>query len=74
MKLQPPTNWGFYCIRQGHVQLTTFSSQSSRNTIRICGPGDLVGYGGWETAIMDPHAAYALGKVSACFFSASNFL
>lgn len=65
---------GFYCIRQGHVQVTTFSPKSNRNTLRICGPGDLVGYGGWETTIVDPHAAYALGEVSACFFPASNFL
>ncbi len=62
---------GFLCLQGGYVKLSYVYAARSR-PVRICGPGDLVGYGYW-------HCDYrlvpeALDTVAACFFERERFL
>lgn len=62
---------GVMCIRSGYVKLSYAYAEQSR-PVRICGPGDLVGYGYWHCdARMVPEA---LEDTSACFFEKERFL
>lgn len=62
---------GFWCVRSGYVKLRYAYAGMSR-PVRICGPGDLVGYGHWHD---DCHLdAEALEPVSGCFFDKDRFL
>lgn len=56
---------GFYCIQSGYVKLT-----SEEGVIRICGPGDLVGFGMGE---VDSEEIVALEEGAACFFTNQLF-
>lgn len=59
----------FYIIEQGHVCL---SYQKHRtNPVRICGPGDILGYG--EIHFKCPHNARTLNNVSAWKFNYREF-
>jgi len=62
---------GFWCVRSGYVKLSYAYAGLSR-PVRICGPGDLVGYGHWH----DDYrlVAEALEPVSGCFFERDRFL
>lgn len=61
---------GFYCLQSGHVKIY-FKSGVKNNTVRICGPGDLIGYGDWHTG--DSHGVRALSQGLACYLDGSNF-
>lgn len=61
---------GFYCLQAGHARLF-FKSEKKTNTVRICGPGDFLGYGDWYTA--DTHGAVALSSGVACYFDRLGF-
>ncbi|MGE4231719.1 MAG: Crp/Fnr family transcriptional regulator [Bacteriovoracia bacterium] len=60
---------GFYCIRRGHLKLEVDRSKDTR-TVRICGPGDLVGFDSDGTR---KHVVTALEDGTACFFSWGTF-
>ena len=57
---------GFYCIQLGHVR-ECLPRDSRDKILRICGPGDLVGFGSTQ------YAVEALEPVSACFFPFQDF-
>lgn len=60
---------GFYCIQSGHLKLGRENVQKS-GVVRICGPGDLVGY---ETSTSLPSAQMIEdGKI--CFIKMEEFL
>lgn len=62
---------GFWCMQSGYVTLSYAYAELSR-PVRICGPGDLIGYGHWH----DDYrlVAKTLEPVSACFFDKDRFL
>lgn len=57
----------FYCILRGNVKL----SDKQGAVIRICGPGDIIGYD--VTKNHDYYAATALGDVNVCAFDKELF-
>lgn len=59
----------FYILVSGHAKLTYQKHKSF--PVRICGPGDFVGYGEWHCKY--PHRAEALGAVRAWRFSKTSF-
>jgi CRP-like cAMP-binding protein len=62
---------GVVCIRSGYVKVSHVYAKRSR-PVRICGPGDLVGYGYWHCDTrMVPEA---LEDTSGCFFEKKRFL
>ena len=61
---------GLWCIRSGYVKLSYTYGNLTR-PIRICGPGDLVGYGHWHCD--HRFVAEALEAVSACLLEKERF-
>ena len=60
---------GFYCVRDGYLKLSRINLGEKR-TVRICGPGDLVGFG--KQAAIESGALVAesiLQPAQLCFFS-----
>lgn len=57
---------GFYCIRSGHIR-ECLTSQMRDKILRICGPGDLAGFGS------DAYSLSSLEAGEACFLSFEKF-
>lgn len=60
---------GFYCIQNGHLKLGRKDVQKS-GVVRICGPGDLVGY---ETSTQI-QSAQMIEDGNICFIKMEEFL
>lgn len=62
---------GIVCIRSGYAKVSYVYAKQSR-PVRICGPGDLLGYGYWhcDTRLVPE----ALEMMSVCFFEKGSFL
>jgi len=60
---------GFYCVQQGHGQVG-YADDYKSGVVRICGPGDLIGY---ETS-SGKIQALALDQMKVCFFPRNSFL
>lgn len=56
---------GFYCIQEGHIKI---ESAVKAGVIRICGPGDIVGYENTG------HVAHAMEVSKVCFINRAEFL
>lgn len=59
----------FYCVQQGHLKLGT-EGTLDKGIIRICGPGDLVGY---DTSTFHRNIQF-LEKGKICFIQRSEFI
>ncbi|MGZ3768372.1 MAG: Crp/Fnr family transcriptional regulator [Bdellovibrio sp.] len=56
-----------YCIKRGSVRLST----SDGGVIRICGPGDIIGYQGIDNSCT--YTASTIGEVQVCCFDRELF-
>ena len=68
-----PLASGFYCVRDGYLSVGANLSDGP-NTVRICGPGDLIGYGTWDASLNGAHTLKAIKEGSVCFFEKNDFL
>jgi CRP/FNR family transcriptional regulator len=66
--------FGFYCIQSGHIKLNSIDKNKSQRTIRICGPGDLIGYGETESKAGISYLGQALEAGTACYFDENSFV
>ena len=62
---------GFLCMKRGYVKLDYKYAKLAR-PVRICGPGDLVGYGNWHCDYRVVPVALEAG--CACFIEKASFL
>ncbi len=61
---------GFFCVGGGYMVMSYARARVVR-PLRVCGPGDLVGYGSWFWD--DRCNAKSIEPVSACFFERDPF-
>ncbi len=57
----------FFCIQEGHVKIE-INDGKNQKTIRICGPGDLIGL-----QMPDNYSIHALDAVTLCLIDANAF-
>ncbi len=60
---------GFYCIQEGYVRLN-YKSARTPKTVRISGPGNIVGL---LNSVSDLYTLTALEPVTACYFDLDIF-
>lgn len=71
IEFQSEKEAGFFCLAKGYWKVRFQGAQGER-TVRIAGPGDLVGFG--ECMVSEKkHLAEAIEDSEACFFSRSSF-
>jgi CRP/FNR family transcriptional regulator len=69
MPFKPNGRKGFYCIQSGYVRLNYKSGRTSK-TVRISGPGNIVGL---LNSVSDLYTVTALEPVVACYFDLDIF-
>lgn len=64
--------WGFYCLQEGHVKISHVEDGRSK-TVRIGGPGDILGFGLKHAFQAGKRVVHSIGKCRACFIPLAKF-
>ena len=70
--LQGDENRGVFCIRSGFVGLRRSDEQGNSGLVRLCKPGDMVGYPAFLGRKAHPNTAEVLTRSIICFLEASH--
>lgn len=65
---------GIYCINFGKIKLTKLGNEGKEKIVRLCGPGDLIGYKALISNGTYSATAVAFSDASACFIPKKDFL